>query len=239
MFNFEIQFIKQIIKNKCGFNSLFIIRFFYQWKKSLKKKRSPIIDRIPWMTFQSISLIEKKLKLGSSVFEYGSGGSTLYFLDRGAKLVTVEHDKKWFDYMSEVISYENLSNYWTAFYEPPEKENFKKNTSQPNSISYKSRSELFIGKTFENYVNVINQFPNEYFDFVIIDGRSRSSCLKQSVLKVKVGGYLVLDNTERDYYLSSETEVYLKKFNLELDKIGPSPYVNFFTKTNIWKRVIK
>lgn len=237
MLDFERQFTRQIFTNKCGVNSLNNIRYFGQWKKSQFGNSSPVIDRRPWMTFQSISVLEKEINNGNAVFEYGGGGSTLFFLDRGAIVTTVEHDKEWFEKLFKIISNDNLTKFWTGIYRAPEDEVSPCNLCHSSPESYKSSSQNFIGKTFKKYVDSINEFPDKYFDFVIIDGRARPSCVKQSVAKVKVGGRIVLDNTERDYYLTTETLTYLGNFELELDKIGPSPYVNFFTKTNIWKRL--
>lgn len=237
MLKFEIKFLREIIYNKCGANTLLIIKYFNQWKKSQHKSSSPVIDRRPWMTFQSISFIERRLDTSSYIFEYGGGGSTLFFLDRGAKVITVEHDKEWFKTLSNIIYHDNLNRLWTGIYEPPENEIYPSYLLHSNPASYKSNPHNFIGKTFKKYVNKINVFQNDYFDFVIIDGRARPSCVKQSASKVKIGGYLILDNTEREYYLTSETLNFLKNFKLELDKAGPSPHVDFFTKTNIWRRL--
>ena len=198
MLKLEIKFIRELFFNKCGANTFAINRYFNQWKKSQHREHSPVSDRIPWMTFQSISFIEEKLENGSCVFEYGGGGSTLFFLDRGARVITVEHDKEWFEKLFGIINHDDLSKFWTGIYEAPEYEIRPSGLHHSNPTSYKSSSQHFIGKIFKKYANKINEFPNDYFDFVIIDGRARPSCVKQSVAKVKIGGYLVLDNTERE-----------------------------------------
>lgn len=195
-----------------------------------------MIDRLPWMTFQSISFLNNKIKEGHLIFEYGGGGSTLFYLDKGAKVITVEHDSNWFDEISkEVIFYEKKGS-WKGFNVPPEEESNFNNENEIRLYSYSSNSEKYFGKKFKKYVRTINRYPDEYFDFIVIDGRARSSCVLESVAKVKLGGFLVLDNTERNYYLTRETLSCLRNFKLILDELGPSPYVDFFTKTNIWKR---
>lgn len=50
------------------------------------------------------------------------------------------------------------------------------------------------------YSAIILPFPDEYFDLVIVDGRDRVKCLKNSFDKVKQGGVLILDNSERGEY---------------------------------------
>lgn len=50
------------------------------------------------------------------------------------------------------------------------------------------------------YYNVCDQFPDNFFDLVIVDGRNRKGCIAHSIPKLKPGGILMLDNAERRYY---------------------------------------
>jgi predicted O-methyltransferase YrrM len=54
---------------------------------------------------------------------------------------------------------------------------------------------------FERYVKSIDTFENETFDMVVVDGRARPSCIKRAIPKIKSQGLLVLDNSDRKYYL--------------------------------------
>ena len=67
-------------------------------------------------------------------------------------------------------------------------------------VDYSSKSGQFGGKNFEDYVKIIDIYPNENFDLIIVDGRSRVSCLKHAQDKVKVGGFILLDDTDREEY---------------------------------------
>jgi predicted O-methyltransferase YrrM len=236
MFDFGRHFICQLIEKQCGLNSLSVIRYFSAWKQSQQEGRSPLTDRRPWMTFQSVSLLDRNVMAGSRVFEYGGGGSTLYFLDKGADVVTVEHDCEWFERLSRVIRQDGFDAQWQGFYQPPEDNVPQDGVSQAGPDSYRSCSQAMIGKTFMKYVDTIHRFPDGHFNFVIVDGRARPSCVKQSAPKVQTGGFLVLDNTERSYYMSRETLGCLTDFDLVLDKFGPSPYEISFTKTTVWQR---
>ena len=42
--------------------------------------------------------------------------------------------------------------------------------------------------------------PDNYFDLVLVDGRRRCDCMIASFRTLKKGGYLVLDNSEREDY---------------------------------------
>jgi hypothetical protein len=62
--------------------------------------RSPV-DRennpIPWVTYSFIDFIKTHLKKQLSVFEFGSGNSTFFYAKYAGLVVSVEHDKEWYD----------------------------------------------------------------------------------------------------------------------------------------------
>ena len=58
---------------------------------------------IPWMTYSSISFLEKRINADMSVFEYSCGNSTLWWSKRVRQLVSCEHDKAWYQRMKQLI----------------------------------------------------------------------------------------------------------------------------------------
>jgi hypothetical protein len=76
------------------------------WRKSVFKKMP--VDRnsneLPWLTYSCIYFLDSRLYKELTVFEYGSGNSTLWFSNRIKKIVSVEHSKKWYVYMKEKFS---------------------------------------------------------------------------------------------------------------------------------------
>lgn len=52
-------------------------------------------DPIPWYTYPTISFLNRRLDPEMSVFEYGSGFSTLWFAQRVNEVTGVEHDREW------------------------------------------------------------------------------------------------------------------------------------------------
>lgn len=63
---------------------------------------------LPWITDGATDFLEsyiaERTKKGheTRVFEFGSGNSTLYFLSRGASVVSVEHDLDWAEKITEI-----------------------------------------------------------------------------------------------------------------------------------------
>jgi predicted O-methyltransferase YrrM len=54
------------------------------------------------------------------------------------------------------------------------------------------------------YHHLLEDYGDEEFDLVLIDGRDRMLCLEASRRLIKPGGYLLLDNAERDRYQSAD-----------------------------------
>lgn len=51
---------------------------------------------IPWVTYSFIDFIKDRLNKNLSVFEYGSGNSTLFYAKHVKRVVSVEHDEAWY-----------------------------------------------------------------------------------------------------------------------------------------------
>jgi hypothetical protein len=69
------------------------------WFKAFETK-SPVDsygDPIPWVTYSFIDFIEKRINKQHTIFEFGSGNSTYFYAKYAGIVVSVEHDKKWYD----------------------------------------------------------------------------------------------------------------------------------------------
>jgi hypothetical protein len=69
------------------------------WFKAFDSK-SPVDnygDPIPWVTYSFIDFIEERLNKQHTVFEFGSGNSTYFYAKYAGIVVSVEHDKHWYD----------------------------------------------------------------------------------------------------------------------------------------------
>ena len=58
---------------------------------------------LPWMNYAMIAFLEERLNPALSLFEYGSGNSTLFFASRVSQVVSVEKDPSWYDYVSKIM----------------------------------------------------------------------------------------------------------------------------------------
>lgn len=59
-------------------------------------------DPIPWVTYSFIDFIGDRLNKKHDVFEFGSGNSTQFYAERARSVISVEHDRDWFERSSKL-----------------------------------------------------------------------------------------------------------------------------------------
>jgi Methyltransferase domain len=70
----------------------------------------PIDSGLPWFTFGAIDFLEKWIKPHHRIFEYGCGGSTIFFARRAAHVQCVEHSERWMRVVLEALKRHHLGN---------------------------------------------------------------------------------------------------------------------------------
>lgn len=146
-------------------------------------QRGPVTMRlrVPWWPYDAAHWVATMLPSQPRVFEYGGGGSTLWLEDLGAIATVTEHDEQWHAQLASALS--------------------------PNTRLLLRPSQEFGVVTsavapgyFDSYVGAIDGEPDEGFDLVIVDGRARVECVRHAMPKVKPGGLLLLDDSDRTRY---------------------------------------
>jgi hypothetical protein len=212
------------------------LRYYKRWKRTMTHGKSSLDYRLPWFTFQAIDKTDAYLEPGMKIFEFGGGGSTLFFLDRGCEVHTVEHHAQWFADIEKFVNKEPYKDKWHGYLLEPASGNIVPNPSFADPTHYHSKDADYQEVNFKAYASRIDTFANEHFDLVLVDGRVRPACVYHAVSKIKKGGYLVVDNTEREYYTDYFNRHFKQDFTLLLDVYGPVPYVDWFHKTTVWKK---
>lgn len=129
--------------------------------------------KIPWLTEAAIAFMASYLKSDMRVLEFGAGGSTIW-MSRRCHVTSIEHNEAWIERIAADVSADN----WTRIVEP-----------------------------LPHY-DLCPRWPDNAFDLVLVDGRDctrngkldRVVCAEQSARLVRPGGYLMLDNAERQGY---------------------------------------
>lgn len=222
--------IKKMFFQLSYFLNIKKIHYFFYWIKSFVIKNGFVVKNIPWITFESKMIIDKIINKDFVIFEWGSGGSTIYFSGLVKGVISVEHDKEWFLNVKNEIEKQNIGNCDYLLIEPE----INNSDSSLENI-FISDNTKYLGMNFKKYCDAINSYPDNYFDLIFVDGRARNGCIKNAISKLKKGGYLILDNSERSSYDIGRNM--LKGF--EKKKFyGPGPFNLSFWETSIFKKII-
>lgn len=73
-------------------------------------KKPMVIKTEPWLAPESIEFIEGKLTKESRVLETGAGGSTFWFAERVAYVLSFEHNPAWSEKIKAELLKRNVSN---------------------------------------------------------------------------------------------------------------------------------
>jgi len=146
---------------------------------NLLHHRSPLDLELPWMSYAAIDFLDEYLTRSMKVFEYGSGGSTLYFSQRVASVVSVEDNPEWYERVKQRLSDRGVTN-----------------------VSVKLLPFNFkdpVGFESSDYLQAL---ASDQFDVLVIDGSEewtqvRPMCFRFAERFVRPGGIIVLDDSWR------------------------------------------
>jgi Methyltransferase domain len=150
-----------------------------QWLR--QRKMVTIALRVPWWPYDAVTWMATSLPRQARVFEYGGGGSTLWLEDLGATVIAVEHDEHWH---ARLVG--KIRPTTRLLFRPAEASGAVTSTAAPGY--------------FDTYVAAIDVEPDGSFDLVVVDGRARVECARHAMPKLKPGGLLLLDDTDRTRY---------------------------------------
>ena len=71
----------------------------FKLKSPVDKNKNPI----PWLTYPFIHFISPRLKNAMTIFEFGSGNSTLFYAEKVGKVFTVEHNLGWYEKLKKSL----------------------------------------------------------------------------------------------------------------------------------------
>ncbi len=192
-------FIKRNILHK---KSLPISYVFYRIFRPILKVNYKLFKlfnpQSPWTSQASIKAFEKILDKNMVGFEYGSGLSTMFFSKYLKQLTSVEHNEDWYKIVKTKLKDKQVSNVDYHFI-PAQKEMTNVEYSFYKDFNLTDK-DFTIRKEYHNYFSFVSTFPNEYFDFIIVDGRARVECCLNAIPKLKASGLFVLDNSDRERY---------------------------------------
>jgi SAM-dependent methyltransferase len=145
--------------------------------------RKPALELgLPWMSWRAIGHLENELEPGLRVFEWGAGGSTVFFAERDCHVVSVETDPNWASAVLSILKSRGCSGNVSSRCLPIDEGDL-------DAIS--------------DYLGVVHN--GEPWDVIVVDGPensilSRVDCVREAAHALKPGGMLVLDDAYRPAY---------------------------------------
>ncbi len=177
-------------------------------------KKNYIIEKpIPFIVYEAIAFLDKILSPGKKVLEFGSGNSTLWFLEKKCNVTSIEHHE---------LRYKTVHNYAKSA-------SFDKEVIKAFSFKNIQKEETwkFLDKT-----------KNESFDLIIVDGandfNNRNECINRSLSKLKKGGWIVLDNA--DHPNNWPGGLYLDSLYKRKRFTGFTPMGLYISQTSFWQK---
>lgn len=137
--------------------------------------RQALREHLPWIVPESLEALKSIIQPTWRVFEWGSGGSTLYWAKNCRRVFSVEQNSDWVFWVSErLVRYSLWENVTQLYIRKDRKAN-----------------------TYNAYADVIKAFDDESFNLIYVDGEAsvRGRCLHNALPKLKPDGYLLLDNS--------------------------------------------
>lgn len=168
----------------------------------------------PWLAQKAVKYLDQILKKDMTLFEWGSGRSTLWFSPRVKNVVSIEYNQDWSKRVESMIQEKQADNIdlrYIALEHP-----------------YKAPTQKHYDKV-PDYVAEIFKFPKGHFDVIVIDGHYRLTCADQCLDYLNDNGYLVIDNSNRSS---------LEEWNLPSHWPLVHESENVVTRTSIWQKVV-
>lgn len=159
------------IRPRCWRNSLAaakLLCFGYGHLNSVRSRSS--VDAagqpIPWYTYPAIEYLQQLDISDKTVFEYGSGNSTLFWAARACRVVCVEDEERWSTHLR---------------------------ARAPQNCAVLQEADLrryveVIGRYPEGFDIIVVDGP--------IRGHTRLKCARAAVKHLKPGGMIILDNSD-------------------------------------------
>jgi len=211
-----------------------IFRFLEQylgmrgWGRSIIERASVDLEGpVPWYTYPAISELNRITPENATVFEFGSGNSTLWWRAHAKHVVSVEHDPLWFASSntgadSNILLREPWDKANERHFEAVQAvvDQIPEFSTDLNELEQIDRG--IDAKPFLSYIGELLNHPKEHFDVIIVDGMARSACARVAVDRLKPDGFIVFDNSDRDDYQDAYQYLIDAGF-ARIDYWGPGP----------------
>jgi len=160
----------------------------------------------PWLTRQSVHILADLLQDTDTGLEFGSGRSTIWFAQRTSRVISVEHDFKWYQSVGQKIQDLNLES----------------------KIDYRYCDNI------ADYVGQIDSLEDNSIDYCLIDGKARDECTLKVLPKLKHEGILIIDNINLYLPNASRSPNSIRRFDNTNDSAWASVQIQIDSWEMVW-----
>ncbi len=136
----------------------------------------------PWLSQGAVRFCDEHLRPDQTGLEWGSGRSTAWFGRRLGSLLSIEYQQGWQAEVQKRLDAAGLKRV-ECRYVPLDHD-----LNAPTLAQY---------DPIPRYVRVAEDFADGSLDFVVVDGHYRQACIVAALPKLRSGGLLLVDNTDR------------------------------------------
>jgi len=160
----------------------------------------------PWLTRQSVHILADLLQDTDTGLEFGSVRSTIWFAQRTSRVISIEHDFKWYQSVGQKIQDLNLES----------------------KIDYRYCDNI------ADYVGQIDSLEDNSIDYCLIDGKARDECTLKVLPKLKHEGILIIDNINLYLPNASRSPNSIRRFDNTNDSDWASVQVQIDSWEMVW-----
>lgn len=184
---------------------------------------------VPFITYPAFRQLARIVKPEWRVFEYGCGGSSLWWANNVASITCVEHDAKWAARMSadappnlRIVT--RVANEECSLDRHDAVAKFMAHPPEMPLSPFPEHNVLhgLTAKEFVAYATEITEHPEQSFDAIVIDGMSRTLCAWLAPRYLKPDGVIIFDNSDRWQYNAGYRMLSRMGFR-RIDFYGPGP----------------
>lgn len=154
-------------------------RAWLQLPRSLADRIGDRKDHVPWIVPAATNRLESLISHEWKVLEFGSGSSTVWYASRAGHVTSIEDDERWFEKVNAMLLQRGLTNVDVRL------------------------------SSLERFLDHLGSFADESLDLVVVDGNDgetmdRMRCLAAVRRKIRPGGYILLDDSDRAEYSGAD-----------------------------------
>ena len=215
------------------------------WARSVTDRNAVNLDGpIPWYTYAAIRELERVIPRSAKVFEYGSGNSSLWWNTKAAQVVSVEHDQGWYEHSAGKTSggsgadvrLRTQGDQTNAAHHAELADILGQYPQVPGELDAKTAlARGVVTEGFESYIAELLTFPDKHFDIIIVDGMAREACARVAMRRLKDGGFIVFDNSDRREYQGAYNTLVESGF-ARMDYWSPGPINPYEWCTSIFTK---